>query len=72
MARDPSDVLIFGVMGAAAFLGSRLTVPTWARTRADQFDGIVDRLLHRLESPVLEPGSHPESLGAPDGEHPQG
>lgn len=69
MARDPSDVLIFGVMGTAAFLGSRLTVPTWARTRADQFDGIIDRLLHRLENTALESGSRPESLEAPDGEN---
>ena len=52
MARDPSSVLIFGVMGLGAFLGSRLTVPTWARTRADQFDGIIDRLMHRLEDPA--------------------
>lgn len=41
---DPMDAIIIGVMGLAGFLGSRLTVPGWARTRADQMDAIIARL----------------------------
>ena len=49
-AGDVSDLFIFGVMGAAFFLGSRLTVPSWARTRADQFEEVIARLQHRIAS----------------------
>lgn len=38
-----STVLLAG-MGIAAFFGSRLTVPIWARTRAEQMEAIVARL----------------------------
>lgn len=53
---DVSDIVMFGVMGAAFFLGSRLTVPSWARTRAEQFEQIIARVQQRL-------ASHPVSGG---------
>ncbi len=53
---DPSDMLIFGIMGAAFFAISRLTVPSWARTRARQFEEIIDRALHLTEAPALGSG----------------
>ncbi|MGB1840055.1 MAG: hypothetical protein ACPHWZ_03015 [Longimicrobiales bacterium] len=49
-AGDPSDLLLFGIMGAGFFLGSRLTVPAWARTRAAQFEEVIERLQHRIAS----------------------
>ena len=47
---DISDLFMFGVMGAGFFIGSRLTVPSWARTRAHQFEQVMDRLQHRIAS----------------------
>ena len=40
------DMLAFtmiAVIGVAFFLGSRLTVPTWARTREEQMEAIIAR-----------------------------
>ena len=42
--------LILGVMGVSFFLGSRLTVPSWARTRTAQFEDVIARLQHRIAS----------------------
>lgn len=47
---DPWDLVILGIMGLSLFLGSRLTVPAWARTRADQFEGVIERTQSRMGS----------------------
>ena len=41
---DIRSTVVLASMGIAAFLGSRLTVPIWARTRAEQMEGVVARL----------------------------
>ena len=56
---DPSMIPMFGVMGAAFFFGSRLTVPPWARKRAQQFEDIIARLIHRIDTPEIESGDLP-------------
>ena len=63
LAGDPKDLVFMGVMGAVFFLSSRLTVPSWARTRTRQFEEVISRLTHSLASPeggaarTLAPGS---------------
>ena len=47
---DISDLFLLAIMGAGFFIGSRLTVPSWARTRAQQFEQVIDRLQHRVAS----------------------
>lgn len=59
MSNDPTDVLVFGIMGLVFFLGSRLTVPPWAATRARQFEAIIDRLIRSVEA-TLPAGGAPE------------
>lgn len=54
---DPSDIVMFSVIGLAMFFGSRLTVPAWARTRAQQFDALIDRVLRSLQAPAVGDGS---------------
>ena len=58
---DPSSALWFGVMGAAFFFSSRLTVPQWARRRAGQFEDVIARLIHRIDTAAIEPGEPPRS-----------
>jgi len=56
---DLSDLFVLAVLGAGFFIGSRLTVPSWARTRAQQFEQVIDRLQHRIVSqspPALTDG----------------
>ena len=45
---DVSDLFIFGIMGAGFFLGSRITVPGWAKLRAGQFEEVIARLQQRI------------------------
>ena len=56
---DPSAFFPLGVMGAAFFFASRLTVPQWARKRSRQFEDIIARLIHRMDTAVIEPGDPP-------------
>ncbi len=56
---DPSVIPLFGVMGAAFFFASRLTVPQWARKRSRQFEDIIARLIHRIDTAVIELGDPP-------------
>jgi hypothetical protein len=49
-AGDVSDLFIFGIMGAGFFFASRVTVPSWARTRTEQFEQVIGRLQHRITS----------------------
>lgn len=58
---DASDLFILGIMGAGFFLASRLTVPSWARLRAEQFEEVIARLQHRI-------GADPEPGALTDGE----
>ena len=58
MAADPSLLPLFGgVIGAALFFASRLTVPQWAEKRSQQFEHIIARLMHRTDIAVIEAGS---------------
>lgn len=59
MAPDPSIFPLFGVMGAAFFLASRLTVPQWAQKRSRQFEDIIARVIHRIDTAVIESGDPP-------------
>ena len=59
MASDPTLFPLFGVMGAAFFLSSRLTVPRWAQMRSRQFEDIIARLIHRSDAAVIESGDPP-------------
>ena len=58
-AVDPVILPLFGVMGAAFFLSSRLTVPQWARKRSRQFEEIIARLIHRMDTAAIESGDPP-------------
>ncbi len=58
-AADPTLFLLFGVMGAAFFFSSRLTVPQWARKRSLQFEDIIARLIHRVDAAAIESGDPP-------------
>ena len=58
LARDPMDTVFIVLMGAAFFFGSRLTVPGWARTRAQQFEELIARVLHTMQEPPLEGASN--------------
>ena len=40
-AGDPTNALLLGTIGAGLFLWSRLSVPSWARTRARQFEEVI-------------------------------
>lgn len=62
LAGSPADAVFVGGMGLGAFLWSRLTVPSWAKTRARQFEELIARVTHSLSrSPgdvdALPPGS---------------
>ena len=59
VANNATGVLMFGVMGAAFFLSSRLTVPQWARTRTQQFDEVIARLTYRIDAVAIESGDPP-------------
>jgi hypothetical protein len=54
---DPGDAVFLLVMGAVFFLSSRLTVPSWAKTRARQFEEVISRLTHVISSPAPGPGA---------------
>jgi hypothetical protein len=43
-AFDPQSFMTLALVGAGAFMGSRLTVPQWARTRARQFEEVIARV----------------------------
>lgn len=65
LARDPRDVVMMAAMGAGFFLWSRLTVPSWAKTRARQFEEVIARVTHTTALPpgggeALDPGSGSE------------
>lgn len=51
MAGDPSNLTLIA-LGAGFFLSSRLTVPSWARTRGRQFEEIIGRVMRTLEAPA--------------------
>lgn len=61
VVQNAPSVLLFGVMGAAFFLSSRLTVPQWARTRTRQFDEIIARLTYRIDAAAIESGDPPST-----------
>ncbi len=61
MATDPTIFPLFGVMGAAFFLSSRLTVPRWAQMRSRQFEDIIARLIHRIGTTAIESGEPPST-----------
>ena len=63
-AGDPWDLFLLGVIGAAFFVGGRLTVPTWARTRSDQFEDVISRLQRRLTSPPTRTDGGVTTLGS--------
>ncbi len=50
LVADPSQAVTFGLMGAAFFLVSRVTVPAWAKTRARQFEDVIERVTHSVEA----------------------
>jgi hypothetical protein len=52
LAGDPKDLVFMGVMGAAFFLSSRLTVPSWAQTSTRQFEEVIARLTHSISAPA--------------------
>ncbi len=58
---DPSMFPLLGVIGAAFFFGSRLTVPQWARKRSRQFEDIIARLIHRIDTAAIESGDPPST-----------
>jgi hypothetical protein len=63
VAGDPGNVVFMGVMGAVFFLSSRLTVPSWAKTRTRQFEEVIARLTHSVSTAsgtdALAPGPEP-------------
>jgi len=67
LTRDPFDTMLITVMGAAFFFYSRITVPGWARTRAQQFEELIERVLRSMEATPLEGASDARSLEAPEG-----
>lgn len=48
LARDPSDMVFMAAVGAGFFLWSRLTVPSWAKVRARQFEELIARMTQRV------------------------
>ena len=58
---DPAYALGFSFAGAALFFASRLTVPQWARKRARQFEDVIARLIHRIDTAAIESGDPPRT-----------
>jgi len=49
---DFRSTILFAGLGIAGFLGSRLTVPIWARTRAEQMEAVMARLKASISDEV--------------------
>jgi hypothetical protein len=68
IAVDPSKFAfawMFVIGGLSAALSTAITVPRWHRTRADQMDGIIERVVGMIQSQPVATESRKSVVDAP-------